>query len=42
VSLPDWIGAYYNSQIMRVGVAIAVLFNFFYVGAQLTAGAQIF
>lgn len=42
VSLPDWIGAYYDSQIMRVGVAIAVMFNFFYVGAQLTAGAQIF
>ncbi len=42
VSLPDWLGAFYNSQLVRVGVAIAVLFNIIYVAAQLTAGAQIF
>jgi len=42
VSLPDWLGAYYDSQIVRVGVGIAVLFNLFYIGAQLSAGALIF
>lgn len=42
VSLPDWLGAFYNSQFVRVGVAIAVLFNIIYISSQLTAGAQIF
>lgn len=42
VSLPDWLGAFYNSQLVRVSVALAVLFNIIYVAAQLTAGAQIF
>lgn len=42
VSLPDWLGAFYNSQFVRVGVAVGVLFNIIYIGAQLTAGAQIF
>jgi sodium/pantothenate symporter len=42
VSLPDWLGAFYNSQFVRVGVAIGVMFNIIYIGAQLTAGAQIF
>lgn len=42
VSLPDWLGSYYDSQIVRVGVAIGVLFNILYIATQLTAGAQIF
>ncbi len=42
VSLPDWIGAFYDSQILRVGIALALFFNLFYIGGQLTAGAQIF
>jgi sodium/pantothenate symporter len=42
VSLPDWLGAFYNSQFVRVGVAIGVMFNIIYIAAQLTAGAQIF
>lgn len=42
LSLPDWLGAYYNSQVMRVGAAFSVMFNLFYIGAQFTAGAQMF
>lgn len=42
LSLPDWIGDFYNSDIVRVGMALAVLFNIFYVAAQLAAGAYIF
>lgn len=42
VSLPDWIGEFYNSQLLRVGIALALFFNLFYIAGQLTAGAQIF
>lgn len=42
LSLPDWLGAYYDSQIMRVGAAVSVMFNLFYIGAQFSAGAQMF
>lgn len=42
VSLPDWIGAFYDSQLLRVGISLALFFNLFYIAGQLTAGAQIF
>lgn len=42
LSLPDWLGAYYNSQLMRVGTAFAVMFNLFYIGGQFAAGARMF
>ncbi len=42
VSLPDWIGEFYDSQFLRVGIALALFFNLFYIAGQLTAGALIF
>lgn len=42
LSLPDWLGDRYGSQFVRVFVAIATLFNLFYIGAQFSAGALIF
>lgn len=42
LSLPDWLGDYYNSDFVRVGSGIIMLFNIFYIAAQFTAGAQIF
>lgn len=42
LSLPDWLGDYYNSDIIRVGSALIMLFNIFYIAAQFSAGAQIF
>lgn len=42
LSLPDWLGGYYDSQLLRVGAALALWFNVFYIASQLTAGAQIF
>lgn len=42
LSLPDWLGDRYNSQFVRVFVALATMFNLFYIGAQLSAGALIF
>lgn len=42
VSLPDWIGEFYDSNLLRVGIALAMFFNLFYIAGQLTAGAQIF
>ena len=42
LSLPDWLGDRYGSDFVRVAVAIATLFNLFYIGAQLSAGALIF
>lgn len=41
-SLPDWLGDYYNSDFLRAGVAVILMFNLFYVAAQLTAGAYVF
>lgn len=42
VSLPDWIGEFYDSQFLRVGIALALFFNLFYIAGQLAAGARIF
>lgn len=42
LSLPDWLGAFYGSQFVRVGAALAVMFNVFYIAAQLDAGALFF
>jgi len=42
LSLPDWLGDYYQSSFLRVGSGIIMLFNIFYIAAQFTAGAQIF
>src|SRR5699024_10521053 len=42
LSLPDWLGDYYQSSFLRVGSGFIMLFNIFYIAAQFTAGAQIF
>lgn len=42
LSLPDWLGAFYGSQFVRVWAGIAVMFNLFYIAAQLDAGALFF
>ncbi|ELZ60663.1 MULTISPECIES: sodium:solute symporter [unclassified Haloferax] len=42
LSLPDWVGEFYGSQFVRVGAAVAVMFNLFYIAAQLDAGALFF
>src|SRR5699024_1518690 len=42
LSLPDWLGDYYDSDIVRVGSGLIMLFNIFYIAAQFSAGAQIF
>lgn len=42
LSLPDWVGEFYGSQFVRVGAAIAVMFNLFYIAAQIDAGALFF
>jgi Na+/proline symporter len=42
LSLPDWLGDYYNSDILRVGTGLILLFNVFYIAAQFVAGARIF
>src|SRR5690625_5485608 len=34
LSLPDWLGDFYNSDIVRVGTGIILLFNLFYISAQ--------
>ncbi len=42
LSLPDWLGDYYNSDFLRVGTGLIMLFNVFYIASQFSAGAQIF
>src|SRR5699024_2020300 len=42
LSLPDWLGDFYNSDFLRVGSGLIMLFNLFYIAAQFSAGAQIF
>lgn len=42
ISLPDWIGEFYDSQFLRVGIALVLFFNLFYIAGQLSAGARIF
>lgn len=42
LSLPDWLGDRYGSNVVRTFVALACMFNLFYIGAQLSAGALIF
>ena len=42
LSLPDWLGHFYNSDILRVGTALLLLFNVFYIAAQFVAGARVF
>ncbi|MFY4816211.1 sodium:solute symporter family transporter, partial [Haloarcula sp. AONF1] len=39
LSLPDWLGSFYDSQFIRVWAAIAVMFNYFYLPPQPAAGA---
>jgi len=42
LSLPDWLGDYYQSDFLRVGTGLILLFNIFYIAAQFVAGARIF
>ncbi|SES77554.1 sodium/proline symporter [Salinibacillus kushneri] len=42
LSLPDWLGDFYKSDIIRVGTGLILLFNIFYIAAQFVAGAIIF
>ncbi|MBI4444865.1 MAG: sodium:solute symporter family protein [Acidobacteria bacterium] len=42
LSLPDWLGAFYKSDLLRVGVALALLFNIFYIAAQFSGCARAF
>ncbi|MCD2137983.1 sodium:solute symporter family protein [Salinicoccus halitifaciens] len=42
LSLPDWLGDFYKSDILRVGTGLILLFNIFYIAAQFVAGAKIF
>ncbi|MRG87773.1 sodium:solute symporter family protein [Salinibacillus xinjiangensis] len=42
LSLPDWLGDFYKSDILRVGTGLILLFNIFYIAAQFAAGARIF
>ena len=42
LSLSDWLGDFYHSDILRVGTGIILLFNIFYIAAQFVAGARIF
>jgi len=42
LSLPDWLGDRYNSDFVRVSVALITLFNLFYIAAQFSAGALVF
>ncbi|HWO77435.1 MAG TPA: hypothetical protein VNM69_16340 [Bacillus sp. (in: firmicutes)] len=42
LSLSDWLGDFYKSDILRVGTGIILLFNIFYIAAQFVAGARIF
>ncbi|WP_077358515.1 sodium:solute symporter family protein [Virgibacillus halodenitrificans] len=42
LSLPDWLGDFYKSDILRVGSGVILLFNIFYIAAQFVAGARIF
>jgi sodium/pantothenate symporter len=42
LSLPDWLGDFYNSDFLRVGSGLILLFNIFYIAAQFVAGARIF
>ncbi|WP_020006292.1 sodium:solute symporter family protein [Salinicoccus albus] len=42
LSLPDWLGDFYKSDILRVGTSLILLFNIFYIAAQFVAGARIF
>ncbi|UJL45430.1 sodium:pantothenate symporter [Virgibacillus sp. NKC19-16] len=41
LSLSDWLGDFYNSDIIRVGTAIIMLFNIFYIASQFAAGARV-
>src|SRR5690606_18092731 len=42
LSLPDWLGDFYSSDIIRVGTAIVMLFNIFYIAGQFAAAARVF
>jgi sodium/pantothenate symporter len=41
-SLPDWLGDFYNSDFLRMGTGVLLLFNLFYIGSQFTGGAYVF
>src|SRR5699024_10507114 len=42
LSLPDWLGNFYDIDIISIWSGLIMLFNLFYIAAQFTAGAQIF
>ncbi|MGI8947332.1 MAG: sodium:solute symporter family protein [Ornithinimicrobium sp.] len=42
LSLPDWLGDRYGSSFLRVVVALATLFNLFYIAAHFSAGGLSF
>lgn len=42
LSLPDWLGDFYQSDLLRAGVAFVVLFNIFYIAGQFSGGAIAF
>ncbi|MDY0393208.1 hypothetical protein RWE15_00615 [Virgibacillus halophilus] len=42
LSLPDWLGDFYKSDILRTGSAFILLFNIFYIASQFAAGALVF
>src|SRR5699024_282137 len=42
LSLPDWIGDYFDSNVLRVGTSLVMLFIIFNIASQLSAGAQVF
>lgn len=42
LSLPDWLGDFYQSDFIRVGTAIVMLFNIFYIASQFAAAARVF
>ncbi|WP_033828758.1 sodium:solute symporter family protein [Bacillus andreraoultii] len=42
LSLSDWLGDFYNSNILRIGTGLILLFNIFYIAGQFVAGARVF
>lgn len=42
LSISDWLGDFYESDILRVGTGVILLFNVFYIAAQFVAGARVF
>src|SRR5699024_7414320 len=42
LSLPDWLGDFYDSDFLRVGSGLIMLFNLFYIAETFSYGAKIF